>query len=47
MASAGINARTGFYVDLGSGLKLGLFDLAVAMGAYGTAREAFEDLRGR
>lgn len=45
--SAGINAQTGFYMDLGSGLKLGLFDLAVAMGVYGTAREAFDDLRGR
>lgn len=45
--SAGINMRTGFYLDQGSGLKLGLFDLGVAMGAYGTAREAYDDLRGR
>ena len=43
-ASAAVNETSGYYVDLGSGLKLGLFDLAVAMGKSSDWRDAMSSL---
>lgn len=44
--SAAIHAESGYYVDSGSGLRLGLPDLAVACGAYATPEDAIEDIGG-
>ena len=45
--SAAIHVRSGYYVDSGSGLKLGLVDLAVVLGVYHSPTEAIKDLGER
>lgn len=45
--SAAVSARTGAYVDLGSGTKLGLFDLAATLGISSDWREAVASLGDR
>lgn len=42
--SAAIHERTGVYRDYGSGLRLSLFDLAVARGVYADWQDALNDL---
>lgn len=46
-ASAAIHIESGYYVDSGSGLRLGLADLAVQLGVYSTALDAIHDLGGK
>jgi hypothetical protein len=45
--SAAIHSRSGFYLDSGSGLRLGLLDLAVQLGVYSTPHDAINDLGGK
>lgn len=45
--SAAISRTSGSYVDLGSGLRLSLFDLGVHLGIYHDWREAASDLGAR
>ena len=42
--SAAIHVISGYYVDSGSGLKLSLVDLAVALGVYHSSREAIKHI---
>lgn len=42
--SAAIHQQTGRYVDLGSGTRLSLYDLAVRLNVYPTTREAFREI---
>lgn len=44
--SAAIHIESGYYVDSGSGLRLGLLNLAVHLGIYPTVPDAIEGLRG-
>lgn len=46
-ASAAIHTQSGYYVDSGSGLRLGMLDLAVQLGIYGTPQDAITDLGGK
>jgi len=45
--SAAIHADSGYYVDSGTGERMGLFDLAAAMNVYPNRDEAFRELGGR
>lgn len=45
--SAAVHQESGSYVDLGSGLRLSLFDLGVQMGVYHDWRDAASDLEAR
>jgi hypothetical protein len=45
--SAAIHSQSGYYLDSGSGLRLGLLDLAVQLGVYGTPQDAINDLGGK
>jgi hypothetical protein len=45
--SAAIHSQSGYYVDRGSGLRLRLADLAVALRIYSSPQEAINDLGGR
>lgn len=45
--SASFHGTTGHYFDHGPNLSLSLFDLAAALGAYPSGREAFADLAKR
>lgn len=44
VASAAIHSRTGVYVDSGTGEKMSIYGLAVAVGAYPTREEAYREL---
>lgn len=43
--SAAIHSETGYYVDLGSGLRLSIYDLAVRLGVYLDHDEAVKAIR--
>lgn len=43
--SAAIHAETGYYVDHGSGQRMGLVDLSLRLGIYRDVREAMQQLR--
>jgi Bifunctional DNA primase/polymerase, N-terminal len=45
--SAAIHRESGSYVDMGSGTRLSLFDLAASLAIYRDWREALDDLGGR
>lgn len=45
--SAAIHVESGFYVDSGSGARMNLLNLAVAMNAYPSVEEAIKELRGQ
>jgi hypothetical protein len=45
--SAAIHIESGYYVDSGSGLRLRLADLAVALRIYATPQDAITDLGDR
>jgi hypothetical protein len=45
--SAAIHQESGCYVDLGSGLRLSLFDIGVELGVYPNWRDAASDLGAR
>jgi hypothetical protein len=44
--SAAFNVHTGRYVDFGTGLRLGLVDLGIALGRFRDASEAISHLKG-
>jgi Bifunctional DNA primase/polymerase, N-terminal len=43
-ASAAIHIETGHYVDMGSGIRMSIFDVGVALGIYRTWQDAITDL---
>lgn len=44
--SAAIHSESGFYVDHGSGQRMGIVDLSIRLGIYRDVREALQHLKG-